>query len=139
AHAADREAVWPTPSWHALRQAGALTWCIPAAYGGRGLGGVELLAGYEEVAHACLTTCFILSQRDAACRRIRDSGNEPLCRELLSPLARGERFATVGLSQLTTSRQHGKPALGAQLDGATVLFDGVMPWVTGAAQADHFI
>ena len=91
-----------------------------------GLGGVDLLNGYERVAEACLTTCFILSQRDAACRRLRDSGNEHLCRELLPPLARGESFATVGLSQLTTSRQHGQPALRARLVEGTLVLDG--PW-----------
>src|SRR5437870_92682 len=100
ARAADAEPVWPAASWEALRRSGALEWCIPAAYGGQGREGTELLDGYSALAGACLTTCFILSQRDAACRRIRDSGNEALACELLPPLARGETFATVGLSQL---------------------------------------
>jgi alkylation response protein AidB-like acyl-CoA dehydrogenase len=97
------------------------------------------LEGYRQLAGACLTTCFLLSQRDAAVRRIRDSGNEALCRKLLPPLARGERFTTVGLSQLTTSRQHTRPALTARLDAGRVVLDGVMPWVTGAARADYFV
>src|SRR5439155_21781973 len=99
--------------------------------------GPELLGGYERLAGACLTTCFILSQRDAACRRIRDSGNAGLCRELLPGLARGERFATVGLSQLSTSRQHSKPAPAGRLDNDKIVLDGSMPWVTGAARADQ--
>jgi alkylation response protein AidB-like acyl-CoA dehydrogenase len=86
-----------------------------------------------------MTTCFILSQREAAARRIIDSGNERLCRELLPALAHGETFSTVGLSQLTTSRQHGKPALVVREVGDTFVFDGSMPWVTGAPQADYFI
>src|SRR6516225_6364459 len=139
ANAADAEAAWPAESWSALRRAGVLAWSIPKEYGGDGLECVALFEGYERVAGACLTTCFILSQRDAATRRIRDSGNVALCRELLPPLARGERFATVGLSQLTTSRQHGRPALSARLVGDTVVLDGVMPWVTGAERADHFV
>jgi alkylation response protein AidB-like acyl-CoA dehydrogenase len=98
-----------------------------------------LLAGYQRLAGACLTTCFLLSQRDAACRRLRDSGNEELCRELLPALAAGQRFATVGLAQLTTSRQHVRPVLVADLDGGGVRLNGVMPWVTGAPHADHFI
>jgi alkylation response protein AidB-like acyl-CoA dehydrogenase len=105
----------------------------------RRLGPVELLSGYERLAGACLTTCFILSQRDSACRRIRDSGHAALAQELLPPLTRGDRFATVGLSQLTTSRQHTKPALVAREEGAALVLDGLMPWVTGAARADYFI
>jgi alkylation response protein AidB-like acyl-CoA dehydrogenase len=135
----DAELVWPAQSWEALRQAGVLCWSIPPAYGGDGLRGPDLLQGYEALAGACLTTCFILSQRDAACRRIRDSGNESLCRALLPPLARGERFATVGLSQLTTSRQHLGPSLTAELTDSSLILSGTIPWVTGAAHADHFI
>jgi alkylation response protein AidB-like acyl-CoA dehydrogenase len=139
ARAADGEAVWPAASWEALRRGGVLGWSIPPGYGGQGRGGADLLDSYMALAGACLTTCFILSQRDAACRRIRDSGNEVLCRELLPPLAEGGTFATVGLSQLTTSRQHVKPALVAKAAGDSFVLQGGMPWVTGAAKADFFI
>lgn len=139
AQEADATPTWPEASWEILREAGILELSIPAEYGGRGLGGPALLDVYGALAGACLTTCFILSQREAACRRIRDSGHRVLCRELLPALARGERFATVGLSQLTTSRQHGRPALVAREAGDAVVLDGAMPWVTGAERADHII
>jgi alkylation response protein AidB-like acyl-CoA dehydrogenase len=137
--AADAESIWPESSWYALRRGGVLTWCIPKSYGGEGRDGLELLGGYERLASACLTTCFILSQRDAACRRLRDSGNLVLARELLPALAQGRQFATVGISQLTTSRQHVKPAMIARQSGDDFVLDGVMPWVTGAARADYFV
>lgn len=139
AGAADAEAIWPADSWDALRRSGVLGWIIPREYGGSGLDALELLEGYQRLAGACLTTCFLLSQRDSACRRLRDSGNEALCRELLPALASGQRFATVGIAQLTTSRQHVRPVLLAHLDDDGVRLDGVMPWVTGAPHADHFI
>ncbi len=136
---ADAEPAWPGTSWELARQLGALQWCIPTAYGGQGLAGVPLLERYEELASACLTTCFILSQRDAACRRLRDSGHERLCTELLPPLARGETFATVGLSQLTTSGQHRQPSLRVTTSGEDFVLDGMVPWVTGAARAGHLV
>jgi alkylation response protein AidB-like acyl-CoA dehydrogenase len=139
ANAADVHAAWPAESWEVLRRAGVLGWCIPPAYGGRGLGGIDLLEGYERLAQACLTTGFILSQREAACRRLRDAENEALRRELFPPLAQGEQFATVGLSQLTTSRQHQGPTLLARIDDRRLVLDGVIPWVTGAAQADYLV
>src|SRR5262249_27602986 len=40
---------------------------------------------------------------------------------------------------LTTSRQHVAPPLRARLEGDAVVLDGVMPWVTGAARADHLV
>jgi alkylation response protein AidB-like acyl-CoA dehydrogenase len=136
---ADGEAAWPAASWELLRQAGVLTWSIPTAYGGQDWAGPDLLAGYARLAATCLTTCFILSQREAACRRIRDHGSPALCQELLPPLARGERFATVGLSHLTTSRQHLRPVLAARTAADHFVLDGFMPWVTGAERADHFV
>lgn len=136
---ADAVPVWPEASWHALRRSGVLGWIIPREFGGSGLDPLELLEGYQRLASACMTTCFLLSQRDSACRRLRDSGHEALCRELLPVLASGQRFATVGLAQLTTSRQHVRPVLTARLDGDGVRLDGVMPWVTGAPHADYFV
>lgn len=136
---ADAASIWPAASWDALRRCGALGWIIPREFGGSGLDPLELLEGYQRLAGACLTTCFLLSQRDSACRRLRDSGHEALCRELLPPLASGQRFATVGLAQLTTSRQHVRPVLTARLENGGVRLDGIMPWVTGAPQADHFL
>jgi alkylation response protein AidB-like acyl-CoA dehydrogenase len=139
AESADRDKDWPAASWDVARRAGVLEWSIPSEHGGRDFGAVTLLTGYERLASACLTTAFILSQREAAVRRIRDSGRSDLCRELLRPLACGGRFATVGLSQLTTSRQHGGPAMRVAESAGGFELDGVMPWVTGADQADHLI
>lgn len=139
ADAADRDHSWPRSAWELLCRDGVTEWPIPTAYGGRELDLRTVLAGYERLAGACLTTTFILSQRDAAARRIRDSGRDDLCRELLRPLACGGRFATVGISQLTTSRQHGGPALRARETGGGFILDGAMPWVTGADQAQHLV
>jgi butyryl-CoA dehydrogenase len=136
---ADAELVWPARSWELLRQLGALRWCLPVAYGGAGLSGAPLLRHYAELAGACMTSCLLLSQRDAFCRRVCDLGNERLRQQLLPPLAQGELFATVGLSQLTTSRQHLSPTLIAQCSEQTLLLEGVIPWVSGAAQAAHIL
>lgn len=139
AERANDERTWPASSWEALRRAGVLQWTIPPQYGGQGLDGIDLLSGYEQLAAACLTTCFILSQREAACRRIRDQGKETLRGELLPVLASGERFATVGLSHLTTSRQHTAPAMTACDLGNAFVLNGIMPWVTGAERADWLV
>ncbi len=136
---ADARPTWPEASWNVLRRSGALGWAIPRAYGGQEWDPHALLDGYEQLAGACLTTCFLLSQREAACRRLVESGRDELCRELLPGLARGENFATVGLSQLTTSRQHTGTSLRVQETTTALILDGILPWVTGAARAQHFV
>lgn len=138
ADAADRRPDWPAASWDALRRAGVPRRAVPREYGGDGLGPAELLRGAEALAAACLTTAFILSQRDAAVRRLL-VGPEHLRRRYLPRLAAGEAFLTVGLSQLTTSRQHGGPALRATPTPAGYRLDGDIPWVTGADRAEAVV
>src|SRR5262245_45624940 len=76
AAAADADAVWPAASWDALRRVGVLGWAVSADRGGAGLDAAALLDGYARLAGACLTTCFLLSQRDAAVRRLAGGNNE---------------------------------------------------------------
>src|SRR5277367_2255819 len=78
AGAADSSSAWPADSWRLLTEAGVLTWSIPQEYGGRGLSPVQLLGGYEQLAGSCLTTAFILSQREAAVRRLLAQASEEL-------------------------------------------------------------
>lgn len=136
---ADRLPDWPIASWQALRESGFLRGSVPKSFGGSGLGPGELLAGLEELAGCCLTTTFALSQREAAIRQLL-KGPEHLKRRYLPGLAAGDLFLTVGLSQLTTSRQHQGPALRASaLPSGGFLLDGEIPWVTGADQADAIV
>ena len=136
---ADAELDWPTASWEQMHAAGIPAWSVPTEYGGLGLPGPARLRGYEQLAAACLTATFILSQRDAAVRRILSLGRPEIKTDLLPRLARDEIFLTVGLSQLTTSRQHQAPALSAEPRGDGYVLEGVIPWVTGAARADALL
>jgi alkylation response protein AidB-like acyl-CoA dehydrogenase len=137
---ADESSAWPVDSWRRLHEAGVLKWSIPIELGGSGLGARDLLTGYERIAGACLTSAFILSQREAAVRRILASPVVEMRRRFLPALAAGEQFASVGLSQITTSRQHQSPALVVTpLRPAGYRLDGLIPWVTGADQAAFLI
>ncbi|MFN0053626.1 MAG: acyl-CoA dehydrogenase family protein [Planctomycetales bacterium] len=131
---------WPEAPLKMLATAGVLGWVIPEPFGGSNLSQRDLLAGYLDLASACLTTTFVLTQRNGACQRIAASGNESLRRELLPALARGELFATVGISHLTTSRQHWqRPTVVVEPDPGGWRWTGEVPWVTGASQADYIV
>ncbi len=139
AEEADRSSAWPERSWRVIQETGTLGRSIPTEYGGLGLGPIELLQGMEEIASCCLTTAFILSQREAAVRNLLKAPAH-LKERYLPGLARGELFLTVGLSQLTTSRQHHGPALRAtKLLSGSYQLNGEIPWVTGADQADAVV
>jgi butyryl-CoA dehydrogenase len=132
---ADEDIDWPTDSWNTLMAAGAGRWSIPRAFGGDDRSQAEQLSYSEDISAACLTTAFIFSQREAAIRHLL-RGPEHLKDQYLPDLADGRSFITIGLSQLTTSRQHTAPSLRAsRISEDRFLLDGEIPWVTGATQA----
>lgn len=136
----DASSDWPRAQLEWLADAGVLRWNLPGAFGGEGCTAVEMTAGYEALAAACLTTTFILTQRNAACQRIIESDNAALQQELLPDLASGRCFSTVGISHLTTSRQHlAQPAVRIDRNGNSLVLNGAVPWVTGAAAADVIV
>lgn len=135
---------WPHQQMQWLAQAGVFGWFVPEPYElfqGAYRSDRQQLDGYLAISQACMTTAFVLTQWNAACKRIASSSNEVAKRRWLPGLARGELFATVGISHLTTSRQHlSLPALAAQSDGrGGFRLAGYSPWVTGAAHADVLV
>ena len=72
---------------------------------------LELHLRYEAIASASLATALIVSQRDSAVGLIEGSENQEMREELLPGLARGDFFSTIGIAQLTTSRQAGLRAV----------------------------
>ena len=99
-----------------------------------------LLRYYVWLASGCLTTAFISTQRNAAIRRIETSSNHALKSSLLPSVVAGSAFVTVGISHLTTSRQHlSKAPLQATPMGDGWLLDGYSPWVTGGCYAKWLV
>lgn len=131
---------WPGEQFAQLADAGVLREVIPTGFGGTDISPLQLLETYLALSSACLTTAFVLTQRNGACQRIAASENEELRTELLPRLATGELFATVGISHLTTSRQHwSTPAVSVEPICAGLRFRGEVPWVTGAPHADFIV
>ncbi len=130
---------WGSGSFAVLARAGLLAEWIPAEDGGHGADEATLVATLTVVARNCLTTALVLSQWAAACRLISAAGPEIRRRELPA-LARGDRFTTVGISQLTTSRRHlGTAAVRAHRGPSGWRLEGQCPWVTGADRSDTLV
>lgn len=130
---------WPQRSVDLIAEAGCWGWVIPWRWGGAPLGNAELLERYQTVARGCLATALLLTQRDGACDLIARGENETLKQRLLPAHARGERFTSIGISQLTTSKGKEGPKLAAEPAGDGFVLDGVMPWVTGAIRCDEIV
>lgn len=135
---AEREFRWPRLSLQALAAAGAMRWAIPKEFGGDDLPPLELHLRYEQIARASLAVALIMTQRDSAAGLIAGADGAPRRERMLNRLAKDENFITVGIAQLTTSRQGGKPALRAERVQGGWKLNGTIPWCTGA-QVAHFI
>ena len=131
---------WPAESLRACGAAGVYRWFLPKDHGGMGRSERDQTIGYLRLAEADLTTTFVITQYMGAIRRIAAAENQAVAERWLQALVDGERFATVGISHLTTSRRHlAQPVLRAsEVDDGYVL-DGMAPWVTGAAHADLIV
>jgi butyryl-CoA dehydrogenase len=132
----DRTGDWPDADLKALEAVGACRWFVPATFGGEGIDPLELHLRYESIASASLATALIVSQRDSAVGLIDGSENDPLRQQILPELAKGESFSTIGIAQLTTSRQAG---LRAKTSAHGFILDGKIPWSTGAAKAKTIV
>ncbi len=138
----DAASVWPATQMELLAEAGGCRWNVAKQFGGDGVDSAEMLQIYRELSIGSLLTTFILTQRNAACQRIESSPNTSLTEKLLPALCRGRIFATVGISHLTTSRQHvQRPVVSVtECAGKTGFrLSGIVPWATAAIQADLIV
>jgi alkylation response protein AidB-like acyl-CoA dehydrogenase len=130
---------WPVMDLVDLHAAGAMRWALPGMNGGDHLSGLELHLRYEKVATASVATALILTQRDAAVGLIEAADNTSRRTSVLNQLVTNEIWATVGIAQLTTSRQGGTPAVTAQRVDGGYLVNGTIPWCTGAAESGFIV
>jgi alkylation response protein AidB-like acyl-CoA dehydrogenase len=135
----ERVGPWQSGCFEVLAEEGWLAGFLPLDAGGTAATEPARLATLTAIAEACLTTALALSQWAAACR-IVEGGDAATRLFWLPPLARGEAFTTVGISQLTTSRRHlGRAVLNAREEATGWRLDGLCPWVTGADSVDTIV
>ncbi len=131
---------WPQESLERCGQAGFYRWFVPVELGGLGWSATEIAKGYLKLSAADLTTTFILTQRVAALRRIVGGENPAIKANLLPQMLDGSKTATVGISHLTTSRQHtSRPVMRATGNDDGFEINGNVPWVTGGAEVDFVL
>lgn len=138
---ADEAGAWPERLWSILVESGATRWALPDRFANAGGDRASLVRRYATVAEGSLTAAFILTQHDAAIRRLAAATGPGRARAegWIDRVASGEVFPTVGISQLTTSRRHGPRAMVATEAPGGFRLDGAMPWVTAAERADLFV
>jgi butyryl-CoA dehydrogenase len=137
---ADELGTWPDVLWKIVLEAGATRWSLPESLGGDGCDRPTLIEGYSRLAEGSVTAAFILTQHDAAVRRLLPASDREAATFWLREIAAGRAFTTVGISHLTTSRRYGANALVASsLAPNEYRLDGMIPWVTAAPRAQVIV
>lgn len=140
---ADLSPGWPAGLWRILADFEAFRWLVPEELGGDGCDRPTLMHRYIGIARGSLTAAFMLTQHDAALRRLipvaLEKPDSPAA-SWLREVAAVRCTLTVGISQLTTSIRRGERAMSATpLENGGYRLDGSMPWVTGAEKAAAFV
>jgi alkylation response protein AidB-like acyl-CoA dehydrogenase len=137
-HAAhwDESGEFPQPSWDALVQADLVGLTVPEAYGGSGLGDVESAIVLEELARADVSSA-ILAQLclNGPPRVIGHLGSEAVKDRWLPPVAKGELFISIGITEPDAGSAVG--AMRSQLtrDGSGYRLEGYKNYSTGGHRA----
>ena len=131
---------WPGEALALCGRAGVYRWFLPSGPWGDGWTPEQQTVAFLRLAEADLVTTFVITQYLGAIRRIAGSANATVSDAALEALVSGTQFATVGISHLTTSRQHlREPAMKVHRGDGQYQLDGVAPWVTGAVHADWLV
>jgi alkylation response protein AidB-like acyl-CoA dehydrogenase len=138
--AADDLDAFPTALWDILDRAAVRLWSLPRDHGGEATPRPLLIQRYAQLATGSLTAVFILSQHDAAVRRLLAATRTNAALPWLDKIARGEAFSTVGISHLTTSKRMGPRAVSAvEISPGRYQINGTVPWVTAAERAQMLV
>jgi butyryl-CoA dehydrogenase len=131
---------WPRGLWSVLERGGATRWSLPKEFGGESCPRPLLIERYAQLAGASLTAVFILSQHDAAVRRLMAAPANEAAVRWLHAIGEARAFTTVGISHLTTSRRLGPQAIKVvEVARGSYRLDGTIPRVTAAQRAGVFV
>jgi alkylation response protein AidB-like acyl-CoA dehydrogenase len=130
---------WERAGWQRLSSELGLTSVhIPEAYGGQGLGFVELAIVLEEMGRALLCAPYFASVVLAA-NAILNAGSEDQKHELLPGIAAGETVATLAFTENSGLWDSTRVALTATPAGGSYRLSGVKSFVLDGHTADLII
>jgi alkylation response protein AidB-like acyl-CoA dehydrogenase len=111
---------------------------IPDAFGGQGMTYVDLAVLMEEMGRALVPGPFFATVCLAA-PTIIETANDEQKRELLPPIAAGERFATVAYTEANARVDAAGVQIEARADGDAFVLNGTKRFVLDAHVADTII
>lgn len=128
--------------WSEVTRLGLTGLCLPAEYGGGGLGALDTALGLEAFTEGGGDTglAFAVGAHLLACGiPVRDFGAGPARAEMLTGMASGQLIAANAMTEDAAGSDIGTLGTTVVLDGGEYVIDGVKSYVSNAPEADVFI
>ena len=131
---------FPTENTRKMGELGLLGMFVPEAYGGAGLDYVSYVVAIEELSRVCASHGVIASVNNSlVCYPLMTYGTEAQKKDILTPLARGEKLGAYCLTEPNAGSNAANQQTTARLDGDHWVLDGTKLFVTNAGPADVLI
>ena len=136
----DRTYTPPLENLKVLADNGFTGICYPAAYGGSGLGVLENVIIFEEVARACANTAMLLNVTEGAVPRVLlGMGTDAQREKYLHPMSKAQLLAGWAMSEPNAGSDLGNLQTRAVQQGDDFVVNGTKLWCSAAQVADFFI
>ncbi|MBI2894764.1 MAG: acyl-CoA dehydrogenase [Deltaproteobacteria bacterium] len=133
----DEHARWPDEIVTRMAELGLMGVAVPEVLGGAGMDNLSYVVAMEEISRACASCGVIMSvQNSLVCDPILRFGTEAQKRDVLGPLARGEKIGCFGLSEPGSGSDASAMKTVARRDGDHWVLDGTKNFITSAPRAD---
>jgi butyryl-CoA dehydrogenase len=136
----DKNSRWPTEVVKLMADLGFLGMMVPEAYGGGGLDTLSYVLAMEEISAACASCGVIMSVNNSLfCDPVKRFGTEAQKKEVLTPVAKGEKLGCFGLTEPMSGSDAQTMVTTATKSGNGWVLNGAKNWITNGPHADYII
>lgn len=136
----DEKKEWPAEIVKKMGELGFMGVAVSEEYGGAGLDYVSYTIVIEELSRVDASVGVIASVNNSlVCYGIEKFGTEEQKREILTPLASGQKLGAFSLSEPGAGSDAAAQKTTAVRDGDYYIINGIKNWVTNGSEADTIL
>ncbi|MBL8611712.1 MAG: acyl-CoA dehydrogenase [Myxococcales bacterium] len=136
----DKSGRWPGEIVKKMAELGFLGMAIPTEHGGAGLDTLSYALAMEEISAACASCGVIMSVNNSLfCDPVYKFGTDAQKKEILAPVARGDKLGCFGLTEPMSGSDAQTMATNAEKTADGWVLNGAKNWITNGPHADYIV
>lgn len=132
----DRTGKIPKSNFEKMAEIGLFGMTVPPPYGGSGAGLTSLLVATEEIATACASTAMCLGSQAITEQALLAFGTDSQKSKYLPPLAKGEKLASVGVTESSAGQDFAMLECKATGKEGAYVLNGSKLFICNAGESD---